>query len=105
MEIKTNNGISNDGTQLPDNVTLLLTGKIPDASSPDMFAFANIRASGCFGQAWVVQYGNLLFVVDLNEYPSARIRDIQLEKNVELEIVPGAGSSRFRILLDGKLEE
>ena len=105
MEIKTNNGISNDGTQLPDNVTLLLTGKIPDASSPDMFAFANIRASGCFGQAWVVQYGNLLFVVDLNEYPSGRIRDIQLEKNVELEIVPGAGSSRFRILLDGKLEE
>ena len=92
---------------LPTRVELLLPAR-PAGAGPaalDLFALADVRGSGAYGEAWVVLRGRELTVVDLNEPDRPAARSVQLDKDVELEIVQGTGCSRFRVVRGGKIEE
>ena len=96
---------SESGTSLPERVLLLLAMDAGAPAVPDLFALADIHASGQFGEAWVVLRGTTLTVVDLNAPDPPRVRSLLLDKDAELEIVQGSGSSRFRVIRSSKIEE
>ena len=102
---KEKQGQDGAGSVLPAHVSLLLCEHLGEGGSPDLFALADVRSSGEFGEAWVVLQGKRLAVVDLNDPRGPRVRVTPLARDVDLEIVAGVGGSRFRVIRAGKLAE
>jgi len=93
------------GSVLPAEVELLLAGHLGPDAAPEMFALADVHPSGRFGQAWAAVGGRRLAIADFNAAEGPRVSVTPLDKDVELEIVAGAGSSRFRVIRQGRLAE
>ncbi len=93
------------GAVLPGSVKVLLEDRLGEQTEPTAFALADVAPSGQFGQAWVVLGDGQLAIADLNGADGPELRLTPLESNVELEILEGVGSSRFRVVRDGKLAE
>jgi len=93
------------GTSLPNHVALLVADALENVGPLRHFALADIHASGTFGEIWVALSEKTLAVVNLNGPDGPAVRLVPLGDDVEMEIVLGVGSSRFRIVNAGKLEE
>jgi ATP-binding cassette subfamily B protein len=90
---------------MPGHVRLLLQDQLGDGVEPTAFALADISPSGQFGQTWVALTDGQLAIADLEREGGPHVRLTRLGPDVELEILEGVGSSRFRVIEDGKLVE
>ena len=93
------------GAVLPGSIKVLLEDRLGEQAEPTAFALADVAPSGQFGQAWAVLSDGHLAIADLNRTDGPELRLTPLESDVELEILEGVGSSRFRVVRDGKLAE
>ncbi len=95
------------GVELPHAVALLIGDTTPaNVAKPSAFAMADIATSGGFGETWAALAGDQLFIVDMNgNTPELRATDLTGERKVEVTIIEGVGSSRFRVIVDGHLQE
>ncbi|NQU10901.1 ABC transporter ATP-binding protein, partial [bacterium] len=89
------------GAMLPDRVRRLLDG----SGEPELWALADIGSTGQYGEAWVVLRDRELTVADLNDPARPHVRSVPLDQDSEIEVVQGTGTSRFRVLRGGRLEE
>ena len=97
-------GIADVGHELPAPVKLAVAQRFGDVE-PEAFACADVDPAGRFGASWALLVGGeLAIVADGGRHPSA-VRVTPLAGDVELEIVEGSGSSRFRIVRGGRLVE
>ena len=101
--IESTNG-GHDG-QLPPGVRLLVQDRFTADVETNVFALSDVTSTGAFGQAWVVVVQGHLAIVQLDSQPQPDLRVLELGADVEMEIVEGVGSSRFRVARDGQLVE
>ncbi len=70
----------------------------PDAA-PDRCALADLTADGRFAETWVALLDRALAIAPAGAPPQC----IPLDAGTEVEILAGAGASRFRVVRDGRL--
>jgi len=93
--------IKTHGHTLPTHVALALGDLTTDGNAPHVFALADIAPSGRFAQTWAALVDSKLAVVPQGNPP----RFTPLDDRTQIEIVEGVGSSRLRVVHDGKLAE
>ncbi len=91
------------GWTLPSDVRVLLQAGASTGEEPKAFALADISASGRFAQTWVALVDHELVVVE-PDTPGA-CRRVRLDKDADVAVIDGRGSSRFRVVRAGRLAE